>query len=99
MTVAFPETPLLFAVMVAVPAPTAVTVPVASTVATEVLLLVHAAVEVTSEVEPPTETEVAVICLVSLVPLLLLLDSTSAVVDRVMWSAALGQTKKSPQPL
>ncbi len=99
MTVMLAEAPPLLAVTVVVPAPTAVMVPLVSTVAIEALALDHVAVEVTSEDWPPTVTAVAVICLDSGVPEAPEVESSKAVPERVTWSVELLETKKSPQPV
>ncbi len=85
MTVMLAEAPPLVAVTVVVPAATAVMVPDELTVATPELALDHVAVEVTSELVPPTVTAVAVICFESgPEPLEETVERISAVPERVM---------------
>jgi hypothetical protein len=82
--------------MVTVPAETAVTLPVASTVAMAELELDQAAVEVTSVLFPLTATAVAESITDCAVPPTLL-DNTTAVAESETWSMAFSETKKPSQ--
>lgn len=90
MTVAVADSPPELAVMVAVPCPTAVTLPALSTVATAWFEDVHVAELVTSVLVPATVTAEAVMFVVSA------LERRIPVVESVIRSTEFSETKKSP---